>query len=363
MTSTSANLTEALKQEIRGLVQEVLAHSHTSPAKQTIKEMSGRVTLACPYCGDSTKDDKKKRGNIFWDTLQYHCYNCGYHTDVNNFLKDHDLRLRNSEHSIQVIEYIKEHRVEVKQIETMQFGIFQKVNQLAIDPQDFMRYFQAKPIEPGDFAWFYLRGRLLHNKSDRFLFSNKDRRLWILNKTGDGKIIGCQSRQLREGAKSKYLTYDLGKLYEEMGMEMPETGDDLVAINKVSTLFGIMQADMMRPVTVFEGPLDAMFVNNSLALATAGRSTNEFDEIPTIRYMFDNDETGKKKMLEKLKRGSSVFMWSKFLQEMKLNIYSDSIKDMNDLIKKCFELKIDAHKHIDRYFTSSRLDALYVWHF
>ena len=99
-------------------------------------------------------------------------------------------------------------------------------------------------------------------------------------------------------------------------------------------------------------------MQNSLALATAGRSTDDFDQIPTVRYMFDNDITGKKKMAEKLKKGRSVFMWSKFLKENNLDKYN--IKDLNDLILKCYELKLNAHKKINDYFTSSQLDLWYV---
>ena len=60
--------------------------------------MHGRITCACPYCGDSHKDDTAKRGNIFWDTLQYHCYNCNHHTNLYTFLKhifDFYLKWRN----------------------------------------------------------------------------------------------------------------------------------------------------------------------------------------------------------------------------------------------------------------------------
>ena len=144
-----------------------------------------------------------------------------------------------------------------------------------------------------------------------------------------------------------------------MGREFPFQEEDKTALNKLSTLFNIMRIDMTRPVTIFEGPLDAMFMANSIALATAGRSTTELDEIPTTRYMFDNDETGKKKMLEKLKRGKGVFMWSKFLGDYKLNTYN--IKDLNDLVLKCFELKqVEPLKKLDDYFTTSKLDALYL---
>ena len=358
MTSTSKNLNEELKNKIRSLVKAVVVQEHNHPSKQMVKEMPGRLSVACPYCGDSSTDMLKKRGNMYWDTLQYHCYNCNEHGDLNRFLKDFDLKLRESTDRIDVIEYIKEKKVDIKQIETLKHGIYVKANEHAIDINDFKKHFGAKSIEPGDFPWFYLRDRALHKKTSDFLYSNNGKNLWILNKTPDGKILSCQSRKLGK-YKSRYLTYDLAKLHEEMGREFPFTDEDKTALTKLSTLFNIMRIDMTRSVTIFEGPLDAMFMQNSIALATAGRSTTELDEIPTTRYMFDNDETGKKKMLEKLRNNKSVFMWSKFLSDFKLNTYT--IKDLNDLVLKCYELKQgEPLKKIEDYFTTSKLDALYI---
>ena len=354
-----SNLTEELKSKIKSLVKEVVMQEHVHPSKQMIKEMPGRITMACPYCGDSAGDLHAKRCNLYWDTLQFHCYNCSEHGDLNKLLRDHDLRLRHGDDSITVIEYIKSRKTEVREIETMKHGIYVKAHNASITVEDFKKHFGAQSISVGDFAWFYLKGRALHHKADEFLYSPFGQNLWILNKTPDGKILGCQSRKLGK-YKSRYLTYDMGKLYSEMDREFPFEGDELISINKLSTLFNIMRVDMTRDVTLFEGPLDAMFMSNSMALATAGRSTTELDEVPTTRYMFDNDTTGKKKMIEKLKRGKSVFMWSKFLDENKLNIYSEDIKDLNDLVMKCFELKSPAIKKIGNYFTNSKLDALYI---
>tara|TARA_R110000772_G_scaffold105909_2_gene207747 strand:+ start:5157 stop:6239 length:1083 start_codon:yes stop_codon:yes gene_type:complete len=360
MTLTSNNLTEDLKNKIRSLVKEVVVQEHNHPSKHMIKEMSGRLTLACPYCGDSSEDNIKKRGNLYWDTLQFHCYNCDEHADLNKFLRDHDLRFRDSNDSINVIGYIKERKVQIKEIETLKHGIYVKAIENSVTVSDFKKHFKAFEISVGDFPWFYLKGRMLHHKSDEFLYSPKGKRLWILNKTPDDKILSCQSRQIGTNYKSKYLTYDMSKIYEEMNREFPFEEEEKIAINKISTLFNIMRVDMTRDLTIFEGPIDAMFMRNSLALATAGRSTEEIDEIPTVRYMFDNDKTGKKKMMEKLKKGKGVFMWSKFLKDNKLDIYTDDIKDLNDLVKKCYELKSPAIKNIGDYFTNSRLDALYI---
>ena len=358
MTSTSnIQLTEELKDKIRYALKQVVSQVHPEPNKKLLKDMHGRITCACPYCGDSHSDDTKKRGNIFWDTLQYHCYNCSYHTNLYSFLKDHEIKLATSDDSFMVIDYIKQNKVQVNSESVLKHDALRKVQELSIDIDTFKAKFKAKVIEPGDWIWFQLKDRLLHNRVDDFLYSEKEHRLWILNFGADNKIIGAQTRRMK-GYGQRYLTYDLPKLYEEMGQPLELSNEELTSLTKVSTLFGIMQLNFQRPITIFEGPLDAKFMANSLALATAGRSTDDFDEIPTVRYMFDNDTTGKKKMAEKLKRGRPVFMWSKFLKENGLDKYN--IKDLNDLMLKCFELKIDAHKKIDQYFTSSQLDLWYV---
>lgn len=358
MTSTSnIQLTEELKDKIRYALKQVVSQVHPEPNKKLLKDMHGRITCACPYCGDSHSDDTKKRGNIFWDTLQYHCYNCSYHTNLYSFLKDHEVKLATSDDSFMVIDYIKQNKIQVNSESVLKHDALRKVQELSIDIDTFKAKFKAKVIEPGDWIWFQLKDRLLHNRVDDFLYSEKEHRLWILNFGADNKIIGAQTRRMK-GYGQRYLTYDLPKLYEEMGQPLELSNEELTSLTKVSTLFGIMQLNFQRPITIFEGPLDAKFMANSLALATAGRSTDDFDEIPTVRYMFDNDITGKKKMAEKLKKGRPVFMWSKFLKENGLDTYN--IKDLNDLILKCFELKIDAHKKIDQYFTSSQLDLWYV---
>lgn len=356
MTSTS-KLTDDLKDRIKSTLKEIAVQEHSAPNKQMLKDMPGRIVLACPYCGDSHTDDTKKRGNLYWGTLQYHCYNCGHHTNIHTMAKDFQVRMGQSQDTFNVIDYIQSNKMKVKQSDALQHNILKKLNDIAITVDEFKKFAHAEEIQPGDWIWFKLKERLLHNRAEEFLYSPKTYKLWILNFGANGNIIGVQSRRMK-GYGQRYLTYDIGKLYEEMKKEHGLTEEELARVNKASTLFGIMQLNFQRDVTMFEGPLDAKFMSNSLALATAGRSTEEFDEMATVRYMFDNDKTGKKKMIEKLKKGRSVFMWQKFLQDFKLDKYD--IKDLNDLMLKCYELKNDAHKKINDYFTSSQLDLWYI---
>lgn len=358
MTSTSnIQLTNELKEKIKLALKKLVVQEHSSPNKQLLKNMPGRITLACPYCGDSYNDDTKKRGNMYWDTLQYHCYNCGQHANVHSLLKDHHIKLDNSDDTFTVIDYVQQNKAKVNPDDTMKHEVMVLADQLAITVEDFKKHFGAKEIEPGDWVWFKLKDRLLHNRADEFLYSAKGHKLWILNFTSSGKIMGAQIRKMKGGG-TRYLTYDLGKLYDEMNRELDVDPDVLASVNKASTLFGIMKVNFQQNVTLFEGPIDAKFMHNSIALATAGRSTEEFDEMATVRYMFDNDETGRKKMAEKLRKGRPVFMWTKFLKDTELDKYN--IKDLNDLMIKCYELKSTAHKQINDYFTSSHLDLWYV---
>lgn len=358
MTSTSnIQLTEELRERIKKALKELCVQEHSSPSKQLLKSMPGRITLACPYCGDSHTDHTKKRGNMYWDTLQYHCYNCSEHTNIHSLLKDHGIKLSNSDDAFTVIDYIQQNKVKINSEDTLKHAVMSSVEEYAITLDDFKKSFKAKPVEPGDWIWFQLKDRLLHNRTDEFLYTEKGHRLWILNMTNTGKVMGAQTRKMK-GYGSRYLTYDLSKLYSEMGNQLEVEPILLGNMNKASTLFGIMQINFQRPVTLFEGPLDAKFMHNSIALATAGRTTDEFDEMATVRYMFDNDKTGRGKMIEKLKKGKSVFMWSKFLKENNLDKYN--IKDLNDLMLKCFELKSNAHKQINNYFTSNQLDLWYL---
>ena len=375
MTSTS-KITETLKAKIRSLVKQVAMTQHKDHNKQMLKEMPGRLTLACPYCGDSTTDTHKKRGNIYWDSLQFHCFNCSEHGDVYSLLKDHHIGFKDREDSIAVIDYIQEHKIQSNSVEVLEHDVFKRIYDLSPTKEDLRKSFGFIEIEPGSPGYFYLRGRMLTHRLDNFMYSPKDKRMVVLNLAPNNKVIGFQTRALSKYKSARYLTYDIERIYQDQNKELDVSEEELISLKKISTLFGILQVDFQRTVTMFEGPIDAMFMINSIGLATAGRSTEEFDEIPTIRYMFDNDKTGKEKMMQKLRRGKEIFMWGKFFDDTKLDLkydkwlnnidknnrdkYPREINDLNDLIRVAYYLKDDCIKHLSKYFSNSKLDAYFL---
>jgi len=347
---------ENFKGKVEDLVQDILIKSHGSGPRTKIKKMHNRLNFACPYCGDGSSDALKKRGNLFWDTLYYHCYNygCASHKSLNDFINDFTPGGLNSNERIAIFDYIKNNnRKNVRQ--NFKHEIFEKLYEIAVPINTFLERTGSKAIKKDAPGFDYLKDRLLIRASDEFTYGNG--KLYILNLTNDGKhVIGFQIRNLNR-ASAKYLTYNIEKMYHFCGLDITDQ-QEIEKLNDISTLFGVLNIDFTRPVTIFEGPIDAKFMSNSIALCTVGRSVEQFADIPTIRYMFDNDQSGKKAMMSLLKTGKEVFLWSKFISDHKLQEYK--IKDLNDLVLICYKNKLDAYKYISNYFSSNTLDSFYV---
>ena len=62
---------------------------------------------------------------------------------------------------------------------------------------------------------------------------------------------------------------------------------------------------------------------------------NFFDGLDNIRYWFDNDSTGKKNAIDKIKSNNKCFLWKRFFEE---NAFKNKrIKDLNELVKFVYE--------------------------
>lgn len=348
-----------LKSQIIQKVQTALNRVHSDSEKRFIRESLQRLNFACPYCGDSSSSLRKKRGNLYWSGLNFHCYNCSTHKDLDSFLSDFSVNFEGDQR-FQIIDYIKENKKNHATADNLEFELFRTLNSLAVTKEELFAKLNIYAInEHTHRAYPYLRSRLQIKNLDKFAYDPRKKMLYIFNLTAEDKIIGFQTRDLTNTRSAKYLSYNLQKMYDMMGKELEiESEEELDRLNKVSMLFGILHVNLSSDFTVFEGPLDSFFMHNSIALTGVAKNVLNFDELPTVRYFFDNDIKGKQKMIEKLKLRKNVFMWSKFLGDFKLK--SQKIKDMNDLISVCYNLKNPALRHINDYFTNDPRDIIYV---
>lgn len=365
-------------ENIKDKIQVILNRSFKERYRQKIDFYSNRWNFACPCCGDSSTDIRKKRGNLFLDSLSYHCYNCGEHMGINSFLNRFDESLSNEDkiavHELQQNSKKFERRTSQQQ-SSMSMSILERV---AIPKSILFKSLGVVTPYKNEFASDYLKSRMIDIKLWKyFAYKPNTKELYILNITPSDRVIGYQIRQLDPNSKkARYITKSLTKMYddifkrdisgiveklllkEELGEKYinEEDGIENIVFNldKLSGMFNIMNINLSQTITVMEGPIDSLAISNSIALQGASKKLNGFfDEVENVRYIFDNDMTGKEMSIKKLKDHKNVFLWNMYLKK----IHSDiKIKDINDLQKNNM-LNMEL---IDKCFSDDELDVIMI---
>jgi len=351
-------LTNDLKLDIIYKVESILKRNHTCSDKSELKQMHQRLNFACPYCGDSTEDNKKKRGNLYWESLSFHCFNCGLHRDADSFLRDYDESFH-GDSRIELMKLIKERkRYEINN--SIKFDLFLQLDNLSIHKDELFHSLNIYPInEKTKRAYAYLKSRLLTSNLERFGFDPRRNMLYIFNLDISGsRVIGYQVRNLGEST-AKYLSYNIERIYTKLNKPLDFSPEKIDSLNRISMLFGILHLDFSKDFTIHEGPIDAMFMKNSIGITGVKKNVDDFDELDSVRYFFDNDYEGKKKIIEKIKIRKKGFLWKKYIAEN--NLTRHKIKDLNDLVKIAYkENKKDILNNINLYFSDNPKDMIYV---
>ena len=370
------NTIDNIKNKIQGILNKKFAND--SYIKRKIDVYHDRLNFSCVCCGDSLSNIRKKRGNLYLDTLVYHCYNCGAHMGINTLLHRFNEELSNEDkiavHEIQQNAKKFEKRVSSSQ-SSMSMTLLDK---LAI-PKDIL-FRQLGIISPYKdvTASNYLKSRMINIKDWKyFAYNPLTKELYILNTSPSDRVIGFQIRQLDpKSHKQRYTSSRLTKIYsdvfnkdingiverlllkESLGQKYIDEEDgveNIVAnLDRLSGIFNIMNVNLSQPLTIMEGPIDSLAIANSIALQSAAKHLDGFfDEVENVRYLFDNDKTGKEMSLKKMKNHKKVFLWGQYLDMIKSKT---NIKDINDLQKQnLFNIDI-----IEKCFSDDEFDAMYI---
>ncbi len=343
---------------ISSIVSEVLRKNfQNNAAKQKIYLYKGRISLSCPYCGDSD-DPRKKRGNLYTDTLTYKCYNggCGIFRNLNQFVRDFDMQSLLSSEEIGEIAEISRSSVARKKIRNSIDYFFTENYKDVLIPRDVFKERLGLEEVKGTYAekWILARN---HSPDVKFLWDPKRKNLYLLNLTGDDQsILGIQIRPIVKKGSSKYFTYKLSGIYKNLfGENDPDFLSKAEEVDPVSSVFGFSTVDLDSMITTFEGPLDAWLCPNSIALCSIN-NVFPFD-VTNKRWFLDGDESGRKKARELIDKGEQVFLWGKFLKE---NSFPDREKwDLNDVVNylRSTGKKI---KRLDNYFSSDKWDIIEI---
>lgn len=358
-------------------LQRILNVSFKDFYRKKIDIYSDRLNFCCPICGDSVSDKRKKRGNLYLDSLSYHCYNCGAHYGVNSLLKIFNEELSDEDkiivHEIQQSS-AKFERKSKNHHSSMTLTL---LSELAVPKSVFFKTNDLVTPYKNDFCSSYLKGRKIEIKSWKyFAFKESTKELYILNINENDRIIGYQVRQLDEKSKkARYLTTNMSRMYRDIfGRDLSiiltnilkkiELGDKFIeeedgidnivaSVDRLSGLFNIMNVNPNLPLTIVEGPIDSLAINNCIALQGATKMNNYFDNVKDVRYLFDNDKIGKEHTIKKLKEHKFVFLWDKYIKDAKIK---QKIKDINDL-QRTDNFKVDL---FEKCFSDDELDIMMI---
>lgn len=335
-----------LVQKVKDSLQGILNSRHDHWERRQILPKHGRLNFACPYCGDSHGDSYKKRGNVYLDKgCYFKCYNCGKYRGVLGFLRDFKIDMTTDE-IVLAKELEKSAPQQIRSIDPMLYLDKDNLIKYAVERDEIERKQKLVPLDRTK-IYVYLQKRLQPDLT-KFSWNEEKQQLYIFHIIpGTTKVLGYQIRNFKY--QPKYMTFKLSKIYEDFAMEVP---DEVYEIDEISTTFGILSLDFSKPVTVFEGPLDAFLYRNSAATCS---SNIDFPiELSTLRYMYDCDKAGKTAAMEKIQKGIPVFLWRKLLADT--GIQTINKMDLTDFLVYCKRKGIPVPR-LSNYFSNNRYDV------
>lgn len=339
--------------EIVSIVESILRRRFpNSRSRQKVKVYPDRINFACPLCGDSTKSDYKKRGNIILEgkyAYKYKCHNCGAFMSIKSFLSKFNQTM-----DLNMIDYIAENAPKISSSVAadasmnMIFDI-EEIEKYAVDKEVLKRRCSLIECNVPSQANYYLKERMQYN-FNKFLFEPKYQLLFVLNLTPNNKILGMQVRSIAKNFSGpKYKTYNLSRIYKlllKTEVNIPEEIDIL------SMVFNILLINYNSPVIAVEGPMDSFLLKNCIALCGANKHAPlDID----YKYLFDDDETGRKNAMRQIELGHEVFLWSKFKND--LGLPKRKKWDINDVYLYCRQYNLQI-PNIYNYFSSDTFDIL-----
>lgn len=270
--------------------------------------------VRCPICGDSQKNKSKMRGYFFrkGEDLMYKCHNCQHSAHFGSMLKQLDGLLYK--------EYVLERYADGSK--SKKFGTEERLKSEVFykdkpPPIPFVplwqNLFDCVYSLPYDHeAVEYCESRQIPSEQTKKLYYiNNIKDIVQLNSKYKNSIITEESRLVIP------FTNEHGRL---TGLTMRGMRDETLRYITVKidesapTVFGLEWLDKTQPITVVEGPLDSLFLDN--AIACAGVAFNQIEKfnlpLSHTTIVFDNQPKNKelcKLMYKYIKQGFSICIW------------------------------------------------------
>ena len=272
----------------------------------------------CPICGDSQKNKSKKRMYIYAkkQDLFVKCHNCGYGSNLGNFIKQLDPHL----HDQYVMERYSQGQTGRGKTKEPEFKF--EAPKFKPRPTTIKLPSIGSLIHTHHARLFY-EGRKIPDSFLERVFYAEDFKSWAQSVSEidysnlgkeeprmvipffdtDGKLIAAQGRALG----SHELRYITIKVTDES-----------------TKVYGLERWNSKETTYIVEGPIDSMFLPNCLAVAGGDLQSIKLDKKQCV-LIFDNEPRNEhtvKKLMRAINDGWNVVVWPK------IKIF----KDINDLI-------------------------------
>lgn len=286
--------------------------------------------FSCPLCGDSKKNKKKTRGYIYdkKGTTRFACHNCGRGRSFHRFLQEVDSYL--------YTEYQKERIVSGLWVPSGRASAQPKITQdhqpandkgpvlVDITPDDPLRFLKRiDRLSEDHYARKYCVARMLpdltrvYHCPGFYAWSN-----YVIPKKFDTEL--CDPK--RDHPRLVIPFYDKdGEMFAFQGRAYKDSDVKYITLKideSKPKVYGLDTVDFNETVFAFEGPIDSMFIPNSIAFAGGGVETLRDLDPGMITVVFDNEPRSphtKKKMLLAIESGFSVCVWPKEISESDVN--------------------------------------------
>lgn len=290
------------------------------------KKKEGLYNFRCPYCGDSQRTKSKARGYIYQlkNDHNFKCHNCGTSRTFTNFLKDMDTVLYDQ----YVMERYRDGTTGKRsQTKTPEFK-FEKPNfskksfDLPTIAELNKEHFARKYLEDRKIPESYLRELYFcenfkewtNTQKHTFDKIEKDEPRIIIPLINKGEIFGFQGRSLSKKSKVKYITIILNENHPK--------------------IYNLDKPDYDKIVYVVEGPIDSMFLDNSIAMVGADIDKMFFVSNFSVEFVmvYDNEKRNKQivdRMEKAIEMKFPIVIWPNDLKE----------KDINDMILAGIDVK------------------------
>lgn len=273
----------------------------------------------CPFCGDSSKNKFKARGYFFVknNNYFYKCHNCSIGYSLPSFLKAINISI----HKQYVFEKFSNNHTQATSNKQENKFVFDKPIFKIVQGIE-----KLNSLEDKHPAKRFMVLRKLPDVHMNTLYYTDDFQLWVSNYIQDGthlrlkekesrivipfydtegNIIACQGRSIQKDNPLRYITIRFDK-------SKPK-------------IFGLERWNKQQKTYVFEGPIDSLFVPNSLAMAGSDITQLDiFDNVDTI-FCYDNEPRNKQivhKISNLIDLNYNVVIWPS----------SNKFKDINDMI-------------------------------